>query len=119
MIDRRVRIVDERDGSESRVRRFSDFSLSPNLVLLGDPGGGKTKLFEDAAAADAGQYLKARIFLLLPAAQLQKTLFIDALDEQRAATDDTTAVDGVVRKLFECMPEQVRLSCREQDWLAK
>lgn len=117
MIDRRVRVVDSQGSGGGQVRRFSEFASTRNLVLLGDPGGGKTKLFQDVAGGGAGQYLKTRIFLLTPANQLEKTIFIDALDEQRAATDDITAVDAVVLKLLDSAPEKVRISCREQDWL--
>jgi hypothetical protein len=116
VIDRRVRIL--ADGVDPQRRRFSEFADAANIVLLGDPGAGKTVLFEDAARTGAGHYLKARAFRLLPAAELGDALFIDALDEQRAGSaDERTPVDEIVAKLFERRPARVRISCREQDWL--
>lgn len=120
VIDRRVRVLDPKpaDGAAERARRFSEFATEPNIVLLGNPGAGKTVLFEEAARVAHAQYVKARFFRLLPAAQLADALFIDALDEQRAVSaEENSAADKIVEKLFEREPKQVRISCREQDWL--
>jgi hypothetical protein len=118
MIDRRVRII-ESGGKPvpDNARRLSAFSDTPNLVLLGDPGAGKTYAFREAAAAVGGEYLTTRSFLNIPANKLGSILFIDALDEQRTGSSDNSAVDQVVQKLFSCDAQRVRISCRSQDWL--
>lgn len=101
-------------------RSFSDFAESPNLVLLGDPGSGKTHLFKEAAALEGARYLTARTFLVTPATQLTgQTLFIDGLDERRAGRANRDAVDAVVQKLFEVHSNKVRISCRVADWLGE
>ena len=40
---------------EERTRRFSSFDDQPNIVLLGDPGAGKSHTFEAFARASGGR----------------------------------------------------------------
>lgn len=105
---------------DATPRAFSDFAESPNLVLLGDPGSGKTHLFKEAAVLEGARFLTARAFLVTPANRLtEQTLFIDGMDERRAGRADRDAVDAVVQKLFEVHPKRVRISCRVADWLGE
>ncbi len=119
MTDRNV--LDVTPGIERKEAKhsqpFSDFAGHVNLVLLGDPGAGKTHLFEAAAEASGGRYLKARSFLLLPVFPRDATLFIDGLDETRAGRGDQDTINAFVKKLFEVRPAKLRISCRVADWL--
>jgi predicted NACHT family NTPase len=102
------------------ARPFTDFAASPNLVLLGDPGAGKTHVFTQAATREGGKFLKARAFLSLPADRVRgQALFIDGLDEKRAGRADRDTVDEMVEKLFAVNPSKVRISCRVADWLGE
>jgi predicted NACHT family NTPase len=105
---------------DGEPRPFADFGTERNLVLLGDPGAGKTHVFKAAAAAESGRFIKARAFLAMPAAMLTgQALFIDGLDEKRAGRGDRDTVDALVTKLFEVNPSKVRISCRVADWLGE
>jgi predicted NACHT family NTPase len=105
---------------EARPRLFSDFDGQPNLILLGDPGAGKTHLFREAAAPEGARLLKARAFLVTPAHLMSgQTLFIDGLDEKRTGRGDRDTVDELVVKLFAVDPPKVRISCRAADWLGE
>lgn len=105
---------------DAAVRLFTDFAARPDLVLLGDPGAGKTRVFMEAATREGGRFLKARAFLSLPADRLRgQTLFIDGLDEKRAGRGDRDTVDAMVEKLFAVDPAKVRISCRVADWLGE
>ena len=105
---------------DAAPRPFFDFVPAPNLVLLGDPGAGKTHVFKEAAAAEGGRFLKARAFLTTPAQMLTgQALFIDGLDEKRAGRSDRDTIDALVTKLFEVNPAKVRISCRVADWLGE
>jgi hypothetical protein len=117
MSDRLVRNLDPGLADEARVQPFSAYLRHPNLVLLGDPGAGKSHLF-DAFSAPLPPY-RARDFLntSLDLLRLRRTLFIDGLDEKRAGRADGGTIDAIVRKLWELKPAQVRISCRAQDWL--
>jgi predicted NACHT family NTPase len=104
---------------DAKPRLFSEFADRSNLVLLGDPGAGKTHLFREAAAENA-RLLKVRSFLVTPAHMLAgQTLFIDGLDEKRAGRGDRDTIDAIVEKLFEVSPSKVRISCRAADWLGE
>lgn len=113
-------IYPELAGDEAKRRRhFSDYSDHRNVVLLGDPGAGKSYEFEKAAEADGGRFLTTRSFLNIPEFGPAPVLFIDALDERRAGRGDRATVDLVVQKLFAVRPSKVRISCRAADWLGE
>jgi predicted NACHT family NTPase len=109
------------DGQEEgKPRPFSDFADYPNIVLLGDPGAGKTYLFKKAAAEEGARLIKARAFLVTPPNSLSgQSLYIDGLDEKRAGRGDRDTVDDLVEKLFAVNPPRVRISCRAADWLGE
>ncbi|ESX49433.1 hypothetical protein NLY43_25495 [Mesorhizobium sp. C416B] len=107
-------------SDEARPRRFSDFESEPNIVLLGDPGAGKSHLFRETAKAEGARLITARAFLATPANKLSsQALFIDGLDEKRSGRGDRDTVDALVEKLFEVNPAKVRISCRVADWLGE
>ena len=119
-MDRIVRdLVPSRRTEDSRPRYFSEYSARANIVLLGDPGAGKSHLFRTFAGTEGGRYETVRTFLATPVRAQGKTLFIDALDERRAGRGDRDTVDALVGKLFEAAPAKVRLSCRHADWLGE
>jgi len=89
------------------------------LVVLGDPGAGKTTSFERAASEEPDAvYVKIRDFLTLNIKRWKgKTLYLDGLDEQRSKTKDGTAtLDDLRQRLDELESPRFRLSCRSADW---
>jgi predicted NACHT family NTPase len=120
-MDRNVRQLHTkpRKAEAEDPRPFSQFAEQPNIVLLGDPGAGKTYTFREAAAASGARLLTARSFLVTPASKSEDTLFIDGLDERRAGRGDRDTIDALVEKLFEVGPRKVRISCRAADWLGE
>lgn len=119
MLNRQVRQIYPQQDKDTQTMVFSDYSHFPNIVLLGDPGAGKTHLFKQFAALQEAKYLTVRHFLSGVPIDNQKTLFIDALDEKRSASNSNDVVDGIVRRLFSQTPQNVRISCRSQDWLGE
>ena len=118
-MDRIVRQIhpDRRQHEATAERRISEFGTQPNIVLLGDPGAGKSYTFRELAAACGGRYLPARKFLTLPIRNTGEILFIDGLDERRGGRGDRDTVDALATKLIEAAPAAVRISCRVADWL--
>lgn len=125
-------------GNEALIveRQFTEIILTPGqepqpaktlysfleknaLVVLGDPGAGKTTSFEQAARNEAGAiYVTVRDFLTLNIQRYQnKILFLDALDEIRGRTNDgRTVIDQLRSRLDELGCPSFRLSCRAADW---
>lgn len=89
------------------------------VVVLGDPGAGKTTSFMDAAQLEKEAiYVTVRDFLTLRIQRYEnKTLFLDALDEMRGRTNDgRTTLDQLRGRLDELGCPRFRLSCRSADW---
>jgi predicted NACHT family NTPase len=120
-MDRSVRRIEIKSpqAKEAELRPFSTYDDEANIVLLGDPGAGKSHTFRESAARSKGRYVTARAFLVKPAVKFDGTLFIDGLDERRAGRSDRDTVDALVEKLFAVEPGKVRISCRIADWLGE
>ncbi|EJG9531797.1 hypothetical protein NBG37_004454, partial [Escherichia coli] len=119
MLNRRVRQIHPQEDKDSQTMTFGDYSEFPNIVLLGDPGAGKTHLFRQFAGLGEANYLTVRHFLSGVPIDNQKALFIDALDEKRSSHNSSDVVDDIVQRLFSQTPQKVRISCRSQDWLGE
>ena len=112
------------EAGDDRSRPLAAFRDAGALVLLGDPGVGKTTEFRrevEALGADA-LFLPARDFLAFVETRAAewsgKTLFIDGLDEVRAGKGDPrTPLDEIRRRLDALGRPRFRLSCRAADWL--
>ena len=118
LVPRTCTARDEKTGTRER-RPLADYRVAPAYVLLGDPGAGKTESFRQEAADTGSHYIRARAFAVLDAGpQLAgKTLFIDGLDEMRAAGGDgRTPLYQVRQHLDRLGRPPFRLSCREADW---
>ena len=111
------RIVQRLDSAANRSLRFSECLQLPNIVLLGDPGAGKSHLFRTFSPTTA--LFRARDFLNLPLENLREhsTIFIDALDEKRSGRTDVAPIDLIVTRLMELRPSRLRIACRAADWL--
>jgi len=117
MSDRLVRQIDPRPNDETEAAKpFSTFAPAANIILVGDPGAGKSHLFCEQAAKEGVPVFTARSFLVTPIKAMH-VLFIDALDERRAGRDDRDTIDLIVQRLFQMKPSKVRIACREHDWL--
>lgn len=121
MSDRLVRKVNPAPEPGELPKPFSAYLKCPNIVLLGDPGAGKSYLLHHFATVEGGAQLQARDFLNLDIVSLSasKALFIDALDEKRAGRGDQSTIDEIVSKLCIVKPNQVRIACRAADWLGE
>jgi hypothetical protein len=121
LTDRYVHEVGSKPLIGDGTNPFSSYLKFPNIVLLGDPGAGKTHLFTEFAKLQLGEFRPARSFLNMSAEALGENsiFFIDALDERRSDRGDSNATDEIVKKLFQVNPKQVRISCRAADWLGE
>ena len=120
LVTRRVRqILPASEEGQRSEREFADFLYNRLVVLLGEPGGGKSTEFERAAAGEAdAEVMPVGRFLSRPASAMQgRTLYLDGLDEHRARTGSgRNVMDHILGKLEELGSPKVRLSCRTADW---
>lgn len=100
-------------------KALSEYFGSSAIIVLGDPGAGKSTSFKQAAQQEPNsQYTSVRDFIELGLDRFRnKTLYLDALDEMRGRTEDGKSVLGQIRgKLDELGCPIFRLSCRAADW---
>ena len=115
---------DDRGSEPARPKPLTAFRERPAYVLLGDPGMGKTTVFEAEARALGNNALKidARDFADFDANDhpewAGKILFIDGLDEIRVGQSDPNTPFGRIRRNLDKLGKpRFRLSCRHADWL--
>jgi predicted NACHT family NTPase len=121
MDDRRVCQINPDTGQNAAPAPFSSFADRRNIVVLGDPGAGKSHLFRQAAHAAGGVLYTARNFLNAVDGGIPKgaTLFIDALDEKRSGRGDDDTIDALVQRIQRVRPQYLRIACRAADWLGE
>ena len=104
----------------SQVEKLSDFRPASGYVLLGEPGSGKSKAFEQETGNDGnGVGVTARRFIRRSIGAhpewRQRTLFIDGLDEVRAqGGDPREPLDELACRLERLGKPTFRLSCRDE-----
>lgn len=116
-LSRRLHIRDDGTGKPGESDgTFAEFETEEAIILLGEPGMGKTTFFKAAAQA---HYTTVRQFLVDPHAAAGATLFLDGLDEYRTMSSGQDAGAAVARVLCSLGKPRFRLSCRAADWFGE
>lgn len=121
-IQRIVRKLEPLDGklSDISTQSFSEYFDVPNIILLGDPGSGKTYTFTAGAKKEGALFLSVRNFLARKGRGCEnKKIYLDGLDEFRSRMDGTNAINKVIEILYSLECPDIRISCREADWLGE
>src|SRR5260370_28690526 len=82
-IDRRVKVTVGEGNDDRSIERVSDLRAMPFVVLLGEPGIGKSTVFAREAANEGASVISGRELMTGTRSQQQATLFLVALDEDR------------------------------------
>jgi len=117
MLDRLVTIRSSSDENKSKEIKFIDALAYPNIVLLGNPGAGKSFLFKEGRKHEECLYCDSvkKFTLYANNDYKDQMVYIDALDESRST--DKNSIDHVIKKALAVSPAGIRLSCRASDWL--
>jgi hypothetical protein len=114
IFSRRLRVRDDGTGApRETAAMFSEFEVEDAIVLVGDPGMGKTTFFRDIAKKN---FTTVRNFLIAPQALAGEPIFLDALDEYRTIASGQDAIAEVAKTLCALKKPKFRISCRAADW---
>jgi hypothetical protein len=106
-------------GEEKRLQEADLAILTGPVVILGDPGMGKTTLLETLGDVAGFRYVTARKFIRVPdpgaVFSSDEVVVIDALDEVASARD-TDAINQVLTQLVRAGAPRFILSCRGAEW---
>jgi hypothetical protein len=98
-IDRRVEVIDGTADQRALIRRVSDLRPLPFVVLVGEPGIGKSTVFDVEAAREGAPVLKVRKLMTGAHPESDFPLFLDALDEYRTDGQPADKVYGLANAI--------------------
>lgn len=116
-LDRGVRVLTGVEDGAPPVNRVSELRRYPYVVLVGEPGMGKSTVLAREASAAETQALTVRSFIHGASAKAGVPLYLDGLDEYRS--DSGQAADKahiLAARLVECGAPGWWLTCRAEDW---
>ena len=117
---RKLRILDE--ASEGKILDSELLSLERCVVVLGEPGMGKSELIGELGRVGGVAPVSAPRFMLSknPGRYVTtgRPLLIDGLDEA-IARDEKDAVDRVLAQLEDASCPRFILSCRSREWQSR
>lgn len=109
-------------GESDNLKSIADddlLSIEESVVILAEPGMGKTSLLEYLDNSDNTIKFTASSFVRRPLDRLtnmrNKTLLIDALDEYQADSN-SNSIDNILAKLYNLGSPRFILTCREIEW---
>ena len=116
LVPRHVRKVQEQADEPSQA--LEEFRNQAAWVLLGEPGAGKSKTFEEEAKITGGYCVSIAEFLHddLHDDWQDKTLFLDGLDETRASGSGDSILLKIRARLIKLGKPSFRIACRAADW---
>jgi hypothetical protein len=116
-LDRRVEVI-AGAGQDDRVgmKRVSDLRAHPFVVLLGEPGIGKSTVLYQEAAKEGATAITVRSLMTGTEPPSDATLFLDALDEYRTDGGVEDKAHLLATAIARHNRPRWRLTCRAEDW---
>lgn len=112
-LDRQV-VIDV--DTEPKTVRLSALRGEPFLVLLGEPGMGKSTTLQQEAEADSHSILTCGEVMNGTPLPDFRTLYLDALDEYRSGENSTAKLLQLANAIADKNVTRWRLTCRAEDW---
>ncbi|MGV1965050.1 NACHT domain-containing protein [Agrobacterium vitis] len=114
-LDRRVNIRLESETVEFHLSELRD---RPYVVLLGEPGLGKSTALQHEAMQEGGEVVTCREVMNGVAISSSQTAYLDALDEYRAGDGGKDKLLQLATAISDSTVGRWRLTCRAEDWRA-
>jgi hypothetical protein len=115
-LDRRIRVISGVSSKGAFVKRVSDLRAFPYVVLIGEPGSGKSTVLRWEATQQGVPLVTVRTLMTQASSQPGAMLFVDALDEYRMDGQPRDKVHGLAIAISSRRPSQWWLTCRAEDW---
>lgn len=112
-LDRRVLVHSESEAGECPLSSLRD---QPFVVLLGEPGLGKSTALRYEAAAEGGEVFTCRDAMNGAPLPIGETIYLDALDEYRTGENGKDKLLQLANTLSANKNRRWRLACRAEDW---
>lgn len=107
------------DSGSIVPQEISYFFKHTILVIVGEPGLGKTTSFEEASKVEpSAEFIPIGEFLACsdPSRYKNKVLYLDGLDEQRSKHRGRAVMDALVAQIKQAKATKIRISCRTAEW---
>ncbi len=114
-LDRRVSV---RIENQTVVLPISELRDRPYLVVLGEPGIGKTTALRHEAIEEGGEVLTCREVMNDVDLEEGSTAYLDALDEYRSGENSKDKLAQLANAIAKSNVSRWRLTCRAEDWRA-
>jgi len=115
-IDRRIRVLDDRERDDGSVTHISDLRDRPFVVLLGEPGIGKSTVLGAEAVRENLAVVTVRELMTGTEIPHGTPLYLDALDEYRTDGGAEDKAHTFANAILKHGPPRWRLTCRSEDW---
>jgi hypothetical protein len=112
-LDRRVAV---QTNGETVVHPLSHLRDRPYVVLLGEPGAGKSTALRYEAAAEGGEAVTCREVMNGTPLSSSRTAYLDALDEYRSGDGAKDKLLQLANAISTSNIRRWRLTCRAEDW---
>lgn len=113
-----TRQLHEQDNKERLIEQNQLLTAEHKLIIvLAEPGAGKTCLLDDLANQAGVQKHTAKAFAYSKHVNETDTLIIDGFDEW--ANNQNHDIYELLAKIQDCQPEKIILSSRSGEWLAQ
>lgn len=116
-LDRRIKVVRGDETQRASLLHVGQLRDLTFVVLLGEPGMGKTTVVEAEAAFEGASVLKVHALVTGAAIELGAPLFLDGLDEYRSDGSSQDKLYALANALTKAKPSKWRLASHSEDWL--
>lgn len=114
-LNRRVRVRGTTD-LEHAIQSIDDLHSCSFVVILGEPGIGKSSILSREAVRRGASVVTMRGLIEGERPDTSRRLFVDALDEYRSGGNRSAMTTDVIKLVRGLGVTEIWLACRTEDW---